>query len=423
MEILYPNGSLNHLEAMEVTDTTVQGKEIPKNFCPEAQDRAQAFAYAFVNSLLNLNWSAKRQLEFPPGSTTELGRWNKEIPSVPRFASWELQVPTGSCTHSQGSEIQEKDLHNWAQLFSMGQDCLEVEGKTEGILWYFFSLKIKKVLPIYQIPGEKLCLKAWKQPKGKAVLCADTFPPTGTHHSTAPCSSQSLPPARTASSWQGINIKSIFKSFLKNLPAKFPGKVGNLSAPWAWLLCFLLCYMCPNLDETSWDWDRKAPKLSPFQCQSWERYLHEFGEHYGMPDTQSWYETEVTQKSLSNLFTLNSTQGGQSCRWWKPTATRPLPGKAPYHETAHSSHLLSNPTEQEEKSGFHRWNKQEFAPRFLQALRKQRLIFHQLRSADHQSVGCSTNRPLSLNNSLKPGLQNQAEKPSKSKGFLQIEAD
>lgn len=137
MEILYPNGSLNHLEAMEATDTTAHGKEIQKNFCPEAQDREQALVCAW-NFLLGLNWSAKRQLEFPPGSTTELGRWNKEFPSVPRFASWELQVPTGSCTLSQGSETLEKELHNWAQLLSMGHICLEVEGKTEGILGSFF---------------------------------------------------------------------------------------------------------------------------------------------------------------------------------------------------------------------------------------------------------------------------------------------
>lgn len=95
MEILYPHGSLNQLEAMEVTDTIVHGKEIPKIFCPEAKYRGQALVCAW-NSLLDMNWSEKAQLEFPPGSTTELGRWNKAIPSVPRFASWELQVPTGA---------------------------------------------------------------------------------------------------------------------------------------------------------------------------------------------------------------------------------------------------------------------------------------------------------------------------------------
>lgn len=141
MEILYPNGSLNHLEAMEA-DTIVHRKVIPKNFCPEAQDRAQALVCAW-NSLLDLNRSAKRQLEFTPGRNAELGRWNKAFPSVPRFASWELQVPTGSCTRSQGSEIQEKDLHNWAQLLPTRQICHEVEGKIEAILWYFFPWKQK----------------------------------------------------------------------------------------------------------------------------------------------------------------------------------------------------------------------------------------------------------------------------------------
>lgn len=124
---------------------------------------------------------------------------SKPIPSVPKFASWELQVPTGSCTRSQGSEIQEKDLHNWAQLFSMGQICLEVEGKTEGILRQFFPLKVTKLLPIYQIPGEKFCWKAWKQPKGMAWCMCRHVPSNrntsfhGTLFNPIPPSSQEHP--------------------------------------------------------------------------------------------------------------------------------------------------------------------------------------------------------------------------------------
>lgn len=164
MEILYPNGSLNHLEAMEAADTIVHRKVIPKNFCPEAQDRAQALVCAW-NSLLDLNWSAKRQLEFTPGRNAELGRWNKAFPSVPRFASWELQVPTGSCTRSQGSKIQEKDLHNWAQLLPTRQICHEVEGKIEAILWYFFPWKQKKFCPFTRFQGKSSVWKPGSNPK------------------------------------------------------------------------------------------------------------------------------------------------------------------------------------------------------------------------------------------------------------------
>lgn len=53
----------------------------------------------------------------------------------------------------------------------------------------------------------------------------------------------------------------------------------------------------------------------------------------------------------TDLFTLNSAQGGQSCRLWKPRAARPFPGEAPYHETAQSSQLLPNPTKNQHFTG------------------------------------------------------------------------
>lgn len=202
MEILYPNGSLDHLEAVEVTDTTVHGKT-QKNLCPEAQDRAQTLVCAW-NSLLELNWTGQQK-----------GSWNSHLEAA---QSWADQTNLSSCAKvfQLGTASSYRELHplprlwNSEQLFSMAWICLEVEGKTEAILWYFFPWKESKFCPFTRFQGKKFCLKAWKQPRGMALVCADMFPPTGTHHSTAPCSSQSLPPARNTQ----LMARKKYSSFL-----------------------------------------------------------------------------------------------------------------------------------------------------------------------------------------------------------------
>lgn len=110
----------------------------------------------------------------------------------------------------------------------------------------------------------------------------------------------------------------------------------------------------------------------------------------------------------TNLFTWNSVQGGQSCRLWKPTATKPFPGKAPHHETAQSSQLLSNPTKQEENQHFtgganRSSAKADFPPALI---------------CKSPNVGCSTNRPLSFNNK---NFKTKQKNLAKAKDFFKLE--
>lgn len=128
-------------------------------------------------------------------------------------------------------------------------------------------------------------------------------------------------------------------------------KSGEFKWPWAWLLCFIPCHVCPILV--------KPPGIKPGKHQNWA-FCMNLGSIMGW-QTPTAGMRQSDPKALSqmlafcistNLFTWNLTQGGQSCRLWKPTATEAFPGKAPYHETAQSSQLLSNPTKQEENQHF-----------------------------------------------------------------------
>lgn len=152
-----------------------------------------------------------------------------------------------------------------------------------------------------------------------------------------------------------------------------------------------------------------------------------------MADTHSWCDTEVIQKLFlqmlafrisTNLFTLNSTQGGQSCRLLKPTATRPFPGKAPYHETAQSSQLLFNPTKQEEKQDFPCGTQAAVCSQVSAGSKEAKadfppaLICKSLECLDAAQTGLSH-----LTTLLKQDFKTKPKKNSKSKGFLQIGAD
>lgn len=403
MEILYPNSSLDHLESMEVTNTTVHGKETPKNFCPEAQDRAQTLVSAW-NSLLELNWSAKRQLEFPPGSTTELGRWNKTSPAVPRFSSWELQVPTGSCTHSQGSEIQ-KDLQNWAQLFSMGWICLEVEGKIEAILWQFFFPEKKNFCPFTRFvwkPGSNP--EEWLLYVQTCSLQQEHIIP---QHLVHP--SPSLQPG-TPSSWQGRNFEVFLKAFFRIFQWG-PGKVGNLNDPE--LGCSVLSHaMCVQtwwnllgLSQEStktepfawiwgalWDgrhpqliWDRVIQKHFPkcLHSASPPIYLLETrlreGNH---ADYENQQQLRHFQERLPTMRQLRAV----SCCLIQPNRRKISISQV--EQTGVCSQVSA---------------KADFPPPLI---------------CKSPNVGCSTNRPLSFNNQ---DFKTKQKNPAKAKDFFKLE--
>lgn len=194
MEILYPNGSLNHLEAMEVTETTVHGKEIQKT-SPQRHKTEHKPCVC---------------LEFSLGPELV----NKKAAGIPTWKyhrAEQMKQRISKCAKvcQLGTASSYRELH--PRLWNPGEGSAQLSTAIlhgTHLSWsgrynwrhvmVIFFLENKKVLPIYWIAGEKFSLKGWKQPKGMAAVCADTFPPTGTHHSTAPCSSQSLPPARNA---------------------------------------------------------------------------------------------------------------------------------------------------------------------------------------------------------------------------------
>lgn len=174
---------------------------------------------------------------------------------------------------------------------------------------------------------------------------------------------------------------------------------------------------------------QESTKLSLFQCQSWVTPPWIWGALWDGRHTQLVWD-RGDPKSLSqmlashvptNLLTLNSTQGGQSCRLWKPTASRAFPGKAPYHETAQSSHQLYNPTKQEENQDFTGGTNRSLLPGFCR-LQGSKGWFST--SSDLQItrvLGAAQTGLSHLTTPLNQDFKTKQKNPAKAKDFFKLE--